>query len=126
LYEFPQSEFVAGFMGEAMLFPAQVLDNLEIALGSLVIKQNRTHKTGAVKLAIRPESWQIVLAPENDQFLKAVLLKRAYLGSYYEYTFETELGNIFVIAPDLQTPIELHQEVYLALRENKFSVVGLS
>lgn len=126
LYEFPQSEFVAGFMGEAMLFPAQVLDNLEIALGSLVIKQNRTHKTGAVKLAIRPESWHIVLSPEGGQFLKAVLLKRAYLGSYYEYTFETGLGNIFVVAPDSQTPIELHQEVYLALRENKFSVVELS
>jgi iron(III) transport system ATP-binding protein len=125
LYEFPQSEFVAGFMGEAMLFPAQVLDSLEITLGSLVFKQNRTNKAGSVKLAIRPESWQIGLSPDSAQALKAVLLKRAYLGSYYEYTFETELGNIFVIAPDLQTPIEINQPVYLSLRDNKFSVVEL-
>ena len=123
LYEFPQSEFVAGFMGEAMLFPAQVLANGDIALGSLVLKQNRTQQLGPVKLAIRPESWQLLTNPQPGQALKAVLLKRAYLGSYYEYTFETELGKIFVVLPDQEVAIEVKQEVFLALKENKFSVV---
>lgn len=123
LYEFPQTEFVAGFMGEAMLFPAQVLDSLEISLGSLLLQQNRTSQVGAVQLAIRPESWQLSFESSPGRSLKAVLLKRAYLGSYYEYTFDTELGKIFVIAPDLQKPLEIGQQVYLTLRDNKFSVV---
>jgi len=50
----------------------------------------------AVKLAVRPEAWRIVAPGEGE--LAARVLKAAYLGSTREYTFETPLGAIFVVA----------------------------
>ena len=98
LYERPASEFVAGFMGEAMLFDARWRDDGSLQLGPVVVAAPAasTPSAGqAVKLAVRPEAWCIGGEGEGD--LAAVVLKAAYLGSTREYTFETALGEIFVV-----------------------------
>jgi iron(III) transport system ATP-binding protein len=59
LYEYPQSEFVAGFMGEAMLFPATADADGHVTLGPLTLKARRAVAPGAVKAAVRPEAWLI-------------------------------------------------------------------
>src|SRR3954468_10462093 len=87
LYETPASEFVAGFMGEAMLFPARADAAGTVVLGPLRIKPRQAMAAGAVKVAVRPEAWHI--GPPGTG-LGARLAKCAYLGSNYEYTFETE------------------------------------
>src|SRR5687767_2872486 len=57
LYEYPASEFVAGFMGEAMLFPARADASGTVALGPLRITPRQGMTQGAVKVAVRPEAW---------------------------------------------------------------------
>ena len=47
LYEFPSSEFVAGFMGEAMLFPAKADAQGTVALGPLRIRPRQGMSEGA-------------------------------------------------------------------------------
>ena len=123
LYEYPTSEFVAGFMGEAMLFPAQADSYGVVTLGPLRITKPQTIRPGAVKVAVRPEAWQIG-AP--DQGLPARLTKLAYLGSNYEYSFETALGLIFVVSPDLTRVLALGTQVGLSLAEHGVSVVQVS
>ena len=120
LYERPASEFVAGFMGEAMLFPARADRAGTVALGPRRIKAREGVDEGAVKVAVRPEAWQVGPAGTG---LAASLAKRAYLGSNYEYTFETELGRVFVVSPDLTRVLEVGCEVGLALSEHGVSVV---
>ncbi len=66
---------------------------------------------GAVKVAVRPEAWHI--GPPGTG-LGARLAKLAYLGSNYEYTFETELGPIFVVSPDLARVLDVGSDVGLA------------
>jgi energy-coupling factor transporter ATP-binding protein EcfA2 len=53
-------------------------------------------RRAALKVAVRPEAWRIVAAGEGE--LAAIVQKSAYLGSTREYTFETALGPIFVVA----------------------------
>jgi iron(III) transport system ATP-binding protein len=120
LYEFPATEFVAGFMGEAMLFPARADPSGTVALGPLRIQPRHALKEGAVKVAVRPEAWHI--GPPGTG-LGARLAKSAYLGSIYEYTFETELGPIFVVSPDLTRVLELGADVGLRLADHGVSVV---
>ena len=72
-------------------------------------------------MAVRPEAWHIHREGHFD--LKGKLLKSAYLGSFYEYTFETVLGNIFVVSPDLTDVVALGAEVGLTLAEHGVSVV---
>jgi iron(III) transport system ATP-binding protein len=123
LYEFPASEFVAGFMGEAMLFPAKADTAGTVALGPLRIRPRQGMAAGAVKVAVRPEAWHI--GPPGTG-LAARLAKLAYLGSNYEYTFETELGPIFVVSSDLARVLDVGADVGLGLADHGVSVVQVS
>jgi len=123
LYEFPSTEFVAGFMGEAMLFPARADAAGTVALGPLRIKPRQGAVEGAVKVAVRPEAWHI--GPPGTG-LGARLAKLAYLGSNYEYTFETELGPIFVVSSDLGRVLDIGIDVGLGLADHGVSVVQVS
>jgi iron(III) transport system ATP-binding protein len=123
LYESPASEFVAAFMGEAMLFAARADAAGTVALGPLRIKPRQRLLEGAVKVAVRPQAWHI--GPPGTG-LDARLAKLAYLGSNYEYTFETELGLIFVVCPDLGRVLDIGNDVGLALADHGVSVVQVS
>ena len=94
LYERPRSEFVAGFMGEAMLFQGLSLPDGSVRFGPLTVRPGVAFAPGTVKVAVRPEAWQVLPAGAGD--LAGTVSKVAYLGSVHEYTFETELGAIFV------------------------------
>jgi len=120
LYERPQSEFVAGFMGEAMLFPGTAGADGRVQLGPLQITPRQAVTAGAVKVAVRPEAWHI---QRDGQGVAAVLRKSAYLGSFLEYTFETALGPIFVISPELTDVLPLGAQVGLTLADHGVSVV---
>ena len=126
LYEYPASEFVAGFMGEAMLFPGTSLSDGRVQMGSLVIHPKQTVTSGNVKVAVRPEAWHISAHAHNDGGLQAKLVKQAYLGSVHEYTFDTELGAIFVVSPDLKNVLTVGDEVNLGLADHGVSVVAAS
>ena len=123
LYEYPTTEFVAGFMGEAMLFPAQADAAGIVSLGPLRIASRQAVPAGKVKVAVRPEAWHI--GPPGTG-LGARLAKAAYLGSNYEYNFETELGPIFVVSPDLARVLAPGADVGLSLADHGVSVVQVS
>jgi len=120
LYEAPASEFVAGFMGEAMLFSAQAGADGRVRLGPLSIAPRQAVPAGPVKVAVRPEAWQLGVPGEG---LQARLAKRAYLGNVYEYTFDTELGPVFVVSSDLARVLPLGGDASLRLAEHGVSVV---
>ena len=120
LYEYPGSEFVAGFMGEAMLFSAQVNAEGLVKLGPLSFTPRQHLPEGMVKVAVRPEAW-LIGAPDTG--LAARLDKLAYLGSNYEYTFATKLGAIFVVSPNLTRVLSLGSSVGLSLADHGVSVV---
>ena len=125
MYERPGSEFVAGFMGEVMLFPGVALPGGLVQLGPIQITPKQSLAAGAVKVAVRPEAWHIHrLAQTDEHGLPAKLLKSAYLGSFFEYTFETALGSVFVVSPDLTDVLPLGIEVWLTLADHGVSVVA--
>ena len=121
MYERPGSEFVAGFMGEAMLFPGEAKADGMVSLGPLQIVPRQAVTPGKVKVAVRPEAWQIDCSGAGG--VRGTLLKRAYLGSLFEYTFETALGSIFVVSPDLAHVLDIGAQVGLSLADHGVSVV---
>ena len=134
LYEHPKSEFVAGFMGEAMLFSARALADGTVRLGPLVITPRPPVAPGAVKVAVRPEAWSIA-APEGSTAksasavgtggsLAGTVVKCAYLGSFLEVTLDTELGAIFVVSPDVERAWAVGDRAVLRLGQHGLSVVA--
>ena len=94
-------------------------------LGPLQILPKQSVAAGAVKVAVRPEAWLIHAGGcAQGAGLEAKLLKSAYLGSYFEYTFETALGNVFVVSPELTRVLALGTQVQLTLADHGVSVVA--
>jgi iron(III) transport system ATP-binding protein len=122
LYERPVSEFVAGFMGEAMLFQGQVNAQGLVSVGPLQFQARQEVKAGNVTAAIRPEAWTVVSA--HGAALTGVLHKKAYLGSTLELTFDTALGPLFVVTSDLSQEWALGMTLGLSLTGRGVSVVS--
>lgn len=133
LYEEPGSEFVAGFMGEAMLFSASADDTGMVTLGPLRLRARRAVKPGAVKVAVRPEAWQVLDATSasgpagpglGHGTVSGTLAKTSYLGNLQELTVATELGELFVVSPDVARRWALGERLTLALQERGVSIVN--
>ena len=102
LYERPANVFVAGFMGEALLLDGQVQADGRVALGPLHLMPAQPHAAGAVKLAVRPEAWQ--LHPAGTTPLAATVRQVTYLGSVLEVTVDSALGAVLLLVPDVDAP----------------------
>jgi iron(III) transport system ATP-binding protein len=125
LYEQPTSEFVAGFMGEAMLFDGAVLESGEVQLGSLRFTPRQAMTAGKVKVAVRPDAWSFQSDAAEGSQLTATVSKRAYLGNVFEYTLDTELGALFVVSTDMQNARAPGDTVQLSLASHGVSVVKI-
>ncbi|BEP91780.1 ABC transporter ATP-binding protein [Acidovorax sp. A79] len=127
LYEQPASEFVAGFMGEAMLFEGRnhaggPAGASHAEFGPLRVPSPASLASGPVKIAVRPEAW--VIGPATATGVAARLTKRTYLGSIMEYTFASALGEIFVVSPLVKSPLDVGAPVSLTLADHGVSVVA--
>jgi iron(III) transport system ATP-binding protein len=122
LYERPASEFVAGFMGEAMLFDGVARADGSVALGPITLMPRQPLAAGAVRVAVRPEAWRL---SSHGPGLEAVVQKSAYLGSTQELTLQSALGAIFVVWPEPEPLLAAGQCVWLALSGHGVSVVPL-
>jgi iron(III) transport system ATP-binding protein len=121
LYEQPGSEFVAGFMGEAMLFAGQAAADGSVSLGPIGVPARRSVRAGPVKVAVRPEAWRVV--PPGAGALPGTLSKCAYLGSFQELTVDTSLGEIFVVSSDVSRVWTVGDPLSLELSGAGVSVV---
>ena len=121
LYERPQTEFVAGFMGEAMLFDGLALAEGCVQLGPLTLSARQRVPLGPVRVAVRPEAWRLSRAADDG--LEAVVQKAAYLGSTQEVTLATALGAIFVVWPEPDPLLAAGERVWLSLSGHGVSVV---
>jgi iron(III) transport system ATP-binding protein len=122
LYERPGSEFVAGFMGEAVLFEAAAAGDGSVRLGPITLRATTALAPGKVRVAVRPEAWKVL--PAGVGALAATVSRFAYLGSIQEITFETELGAIFVVSTELGSTWKAGDAVSLGLGGHGFSVLA--
>ncbi|MGE0279888.1 MAG: ABC transporter ATP-binding protein [Rhizobiaceae bacterium] len=117
LYDRPANAFVADFIGEANILSCEVMavdgDVADVQLGPVSLKiQSREHGPGGARLAVRPNRVQIKSA-ESANTLPGVLDKVTYVGSHLELVVKTPLGDVFVVTPDVDLPVDAGQAVGL-------------
>ena len=122
LYEQPATAFVAGFMGEALLFDGVAGADGAVVLGPLRLPARAGVPPGPVKAAVRPEAWRI--GPAGDAGLAATLERQAYLGGHLELNFDTALGPVLVISGEVQASWCAGQRATLSLSNSGVSVVA--
>jgi iron(III) transport system ATP-binding protein len=129
LYERPASAFVAGFMGEAVLFDCQSLADGSVQLGPLRLLPRHAVPPGAARAAVRPEAWlvgrELIGSESLPDSLSAELKQWSYLGSFVELTFDTALGPVFVVSPEVERDWCMGQVLALSLPGRGVSVVAV-
>jgi iron(III) transport system ATP-binding protein len=118
LYTRPNSTFVATFMGDANqvrgAIEAVTGDMARVRIGGLAVDlPARGLAPGPVDVVIRPEAMR--LAAEGDAAIPATVVRATYMGSHAECRFDTEVGELFVIAPRSAARLGAGEKVGLTL-----------
>ncbi|MFE0531144.1 ABC transporter ATP-binding protein [Micromonospora parva] len=104
IYEYPVNPFVANFLGQSNLIPAEVSgpSGVDLLLGAyggrFAVPATRARTTqGSVWLGVRPEKVQLVadagLVPEGSNMVHGVLTDICYAGVSTEYLLRTAWGQ---------------------------------
>jgi iron(III) transport system ATP-binding protein len=99
LYDEPANAFVADFIGEANLLPAEIAsvadgEAMVLCGGTTLRVPARGLAPGAAVLAVRPQAFRI-----DDRGMEAVLRRSAFLGSHVEVFLDGPAGEVFMVAP---------------------------
>lgn len=121
VYENPHTEFIAAFMGDAVMFDAQADADGWVHLGPLRVGPDLTRRQGRVRLVVRPEGWRLEAA--SGEGLAGRIQSRAYQGRITEYRVITALGTLLVLVPLEQQARQVGSPVSLFLEAQGVSVV---
>jgi iron(III) transport system ATP-binding protein len=103
LYERPADAFVADFIGGANLARCEVLgwrDGMaRVQLGPLMFELPAQAEPKEAAVVIRPAAVRLQALPGSDTF-PARIAKATYLGSHWDYTLQSEIGELFVSPPE--------------------------
>jgi iron(III) transport system ATP-binding protein len=94
VYEHPNSEFVAAFMGDAAVFDVEAAADGSVRLGPFELQLRRKRPDGPLRVMVRPEAWRILAAGADG--LPGRIERCAYLGHGVEYLIDTDLGALLV------------------------------
>ena len=127
LYEEPADLFVADFIGDANVVTAEIrsIDGewANVRVGHAETRlPSRGMKPGSTQVAIRPESLQIS-DKDAPGSIEAEVVKATYLGSHMEYTLDTEVGELFVVEPDISNAISIGSTISVRLRNHGIALV---
>ncbi len=126
LYERPASSFIADFIGDANLVNCEVLsaenNKGEVMLaGTKYAVASDGMTKGDAKLVLRPHALEL-LSPDHAG-LKGEVSYAAYLGREMQYTIDTEVGQLFAIAPVRANSFAKGDTVSLGINENLARIV---
>src|SRR6185295_614224 len=116
-------------IGDANIVAAELVsksgDRATVRVGELTVSlPHRGAVTGAIKIAIRPESLLLSAGRPNVPALEGQVAKAAYLGTHMEYTVTTALGALFAIDRlTLARPMAPGSTVWIGLADQGVTVI---
>ena len=127
LYEAPKSAFIADFIGDANLVPCEVeaiTDTLASAMldGQKLNVPNNGIGKGTAQMVLRPHA--LSLSAPGATGLQGQISYAAYLGKEMQYTVETPVGPLFIIAPVQANPFAQGDSVSVEILEEQARLVS--
>ncbi len=127
LYEEPVSEFIADFIGEANVLPADVLGveggDAQVSIGGVELTLPARGATpGPARVAARANA--ITVTEGGVPGLGGRIASSAYLGDHVEYEVETDTGRLFAIDTGGDTPLPAGTEVAVGFRPRGLALIS--
>ena len=128
LYNFPKNKFVANFIGDANVVKAEIVskqsNTYELKLAEMRIKiESDKNLENSVSVALRPEKIRIETTI-NHNCIHASVNNASFVGSNYQYIFNSDIGKLYVISGDTNHVFKVGEEVFLSLDEKDVKILN--
>lgn len=123
LYQNPQTEFVADFMGDANVLRMKSENNGQIRIGDLVLASDAGANT-EMTLVLRPEN--IGITTGTGSGLNGRVLRAYYLGASIEYRVETDYGTLLVVDSHVDRVLSPGSAVVLSIDQSRVKLIPRS
>lgn len=127
LYNAPNSEFIADFIGDANVVQCDVtgikagIATVEVGGIKLKVPTNETAAFNA-SLVIRPQNATLATAGKKAS-VKGNVTYSAFLGNQIQYTVDTAIGEMFVVDNVMNESFKVGSDIQLVLNEKKLALV---
>src|SRR6202166_2010319 len=119
IYDRPQSEFVARFIGASNVIKGKALDDSHVAFAGAVLQVvgAKLDPGQNAIVAIRQRDIQLSTeAPQNlDNVVKAIVTRQVFLGASRDYMVETSDGTTLRVVTSTENAVPRGTEVWLTL-----------
>jgi iron(III) transport system ATP-binding protein len=128
LYEQPSDLFVADFIGDANILPAEIVEEIGAAalvrIGSLSLRlPSRGVPVGPVRIAVRPDAVRLEETAPSGSAMKGEIRKSSYLGKHVEYGVDTPVGELFVVDHERKVPLASGTPIWISLSEKGVVII---
>jgi iron(III) transport system ATP-binding protein len=119
IYDRPQSEFVARFIGASNVIKGEARDENHVAFAGATLRVvGAKLKAGqSAAVAIRQHDIQLSTRapPQPDNTVKATVTRQVFLGASRDYMVETADGTTLRVVTSTESPVARGTEVWLTL-----------
>jgi iron(III) transport system ATP-binding protein len=119
IYDRPQSEFVARFIGASNVIKGTAVDHNRVSFAgaTLQVVGAKLEAGQSAAVAIRQHDIQLsTQAPQNQQnAVKAVVTRQVFLGASRDYMVETPDGTTLRVITSTENAVPRGSEVWLTL-----------
>jgi iron(III) transport system ATP-binding protein len=119
IYDRPQSEFVARFIGASNVIKGTARDDNHVAFAGATLRVvgAKLNPGQSAVVAIRQHDIQLATqAPQNlENAIKATVTRQVFLGASRDYMVETPDGTTLRIVTSTETAVPKGTEVWLSL-----------
>lgn len=127
IYEMPNSEFIADFIGDANVISCNVIsaDNQRamVEINGVHLESRLTGPvSNGAQLAVHPQDMKLSKVQTTNS-LTGVVVNATYLGKHMEYDVTTDAGELFVIDNRVVNRFEQGQPVYLEFLQEKTALL---
>lgn len=128
IYEMPNSEFIADFIGDANVVPCSVLnaneDRAMVEVHGVHIESRLTGplKAASARLAIHPQDIHLSRNQTHNS-LSGVVTSATYLGKHMEYNIATVAGDFFVVDNKIEAYFKCDDSVHLEFSPEKTALL---
>ena len=127
LFNKPHTKFVANFIGDANIIKAKIKSkegfNYKISFSNISCDINsELDLKNDVSISIRPEK---IIFNDNkvENCLKAKVLSSSFVGNNYQYTLETEVGNLYAVSSDTKVFKSNNDDIFISFEKNSITLL---
>ena len=122
LYSFPNTKFVANFIGDSNIIKVNIIANDEntysVSFSNINFKIKSKFKLeNTASISIRPEKIEIS-DTDRENSVKGQVISAAFVGNTYQYDVKTTFGNLYVVSRETNDFKKIDDVIYLTFDEN--------